>query len=140
MCYVLVMIYNTFFIDNRGINMLVNLKEVLKIAQNENIAIGSFNIYNLETILALKEAVLKTKKPVIVAFGENYINYVPMKVISDSVKTIFNNIDIPIVLHLDHAKNIETIKKDFGSMDMFMKKALYMNPKNIEVLRKKYLV
>ena len=32
MCYVLVMIYNTFFIDNRGINMLVNLKEVLKIA------------------------------------------------------------------------------------------------------------
>ena len=46
--------------------MLVNLKEVLKIAQNENIAIGSFNIYNLETILALKEAVLKTKKPVIV--------------------------------------------------------------------------
>ena len=34
----------------------------------------------------------------------------------------------------------ETIKKDFGSMDMFMKKALYMNPKNIEVLRKKYLV
>lgn len=47
--------------------MLVNLKEVLKIAQNENIAIGSFNIYNLETILALKEAVLKTKKPVIVS-------------------------------------------------------------------------
>ena len=34
----------------------------------------------------------------------------------------------------------ETIKKDFGSMDMFMKKALYMNPKNIEVLRKNYLV
>ena len=34
----------------------------------------------------------------------------------------------------------ETIKKDFGSMNMFMKKALYMNPKNIEVLRKKYLV
>ena len=31
----------------------------------------------------------------------------------------------------------ETIKKDFGSMDMFMKKALYMNPKNIEALTKK---
>lgn len=34
----------------------------------------------------------------------------------------------------------DTIKKDYGSMDMFMKKALYMNPKNIEVLRRKYLV
>lgn len=34
----------------------------------------------------------------------------------------------------------DTIKKDYGSMEMFMKKALYMNPKNIEILRKKYLV
>lgn len=39
--------------------MLVNLKEVLKIAQNENIAIGSFNIYNLETILAFKRGSIK---------------------------------------------------------------------------------
>ena len=31
----------------------------------------------------------------------------------------------------------ETIKKDFGSMDMFMKKALYMNPKNNRSLTKK---
>ena len=90
MCYVLVMIYNTFFIDNRGINMLVNLKEVLKIAQNENIAIGSFNIYNLETILALKEAVLKTKKPVIVAFGENYINYVQPRRIQPGIVWLMN--------------------------------------------------
>ena len=40
----------------------------------------------------------------------------------------------------EKSMDIETIKKDFGSMNMFMKKALYMNPKNIEVLRKKYLV
>lgn len=126
--------------------MLVNLKEVLKIAQNENIAIGSFNIYNLETILALKEAVLKTKKPVIVAFGENYINYVPMKVISDSVKTIFNNIDIPIVLHLDHAKNIETIKKaiDYGFTSVMydgsklsLKENIINTKKVIEIAHKK---
>ena len=34
----------------------------------------------------------------------------------------------------------ETIERDYGSVDRFMKKALYMNPKNIELLRKKYLV
>ena len=34
----------------------------------------------------------------------------------------------------------ETIERDYGSLDRFMKKALYMNPKNIELLRKKYLV
>ena len=34
----------------------------------------------------------------------------------------------------------ETIEKDYGSVEQFMKKALYMNPKTIEALRKKYLV
>ena len=125
--------------------MLVNLKEVLKIAQNENIAIGSFNIYNLETILALKEAVLKTKKPVIVAFGENYINYVPMKVISDSVKTIFNNIDIPIVLHwimLKYRNNKKAIDYGFTSVmydgsKLSLKENIINTKKVIEIAHKK---
>ena len=34
----------------------------------------------------------------------------------------------------------ETIEKDYGSVEQFMKKALYMHPKTIEALRKKYLV
>ena len=34
----------------------------------------------------------------------------------------------------------ETIEKEYGSVEQFMKKALYMNPKTIEALRKKYLV
>ena len=33
-----------------------------------------------------------------------------------------------------------TIEKDYGSVDYFMRKALYMNPKTIEALRNKYLV
>lgn len=34
----------------------------------------------------------------------------------------------------------ETIEQDYGSMDLFMRKALYMTPKALEALRKKYLV
>ena len=33
-----------------------------------------------------------------------------------------------------------TIEKDYGSVELFMKKALYMTPKTIEALRNKYLV
>ena len=40
--------------------------------------------------------------------------------------------------YLDTA--FRTIKKDYGSVDYFMRKALYMNPKTIEALRNKYLV
>lgn len=40
--------------------------------------------------------------------------------------------------YLDTA--FRTIEKDYGSVDYFMGKALYMNPKTIEALRNKYLV
>lgn len=40
--------------------------------------------------------------------------------------------------YLDTA--FRTIEKDYGSVDCFMRKALYMNPKTIEALRNKYLV
>ena len=40
--------------------------------------------------------------------------------------------------YLDTA--FRTIEKDYGSVDYFMRKTLYMNPKTIEALRNKYLV
>ena len=36
--------------------MLINLQEILSMAEKTNSAIGSYNVYNLETILAIKEA------------------------------------------------------------------------------------
>ena len=34
----------------------------------------------------------------------------------------------------------ETIEQDYGSEEVFMRKALYLTPKAIEALRRKYLV
>ena len=34
----------------------------------------------------------------------------------------------------------DTIEKDFGSVEHFLKKALYLTPKAIETLKNKYLV
>lgn len=34
----------------------------------------------------------------------------------------------------------DTIEKDYGSMEGYLRKALYMTPRNIDVLRKKYLI
>lgn len=89
--------------------MLVNLKKVLSMAEKNNSAVGSFNIYNLETILAVKEAIHLTKKPTIISFGESYVSHAPLEVISNIVHTLFDDSDTPVVLHLDHAKNFNTI-------------------------------
>lgn len=90
--------------------MLINLKNILQIAEKNNSAIGSFNVYNLESILALKMAIDTLKTPAIIAFGESYTSHAPLEVISSIVYTLFEKSPIPIVLHLDHAKNLSTIK------------------------------
>lgn len=91
--------------------MLINLQKILSMAEKTNSAIGSYNVYNLETILAIKEAINLTKQPAIIAFGESYISHAPIKVISNIVHTLFKDSPIPITLHLDHAKNFNIINQ-----------------------------
>lgn len=91
--------------------MLVNLKEILSTAEATNSAVGSFNIYNLESILAVKEAIDKTKMPAIIAFGEGYMSHAPIEAVASIVQTLFLTSDTPVVLHLDHCKNYASIAK-----------------------------
>lgn len=89
--------------------MLVNLKEILATAEATNSAVGSYNIYNLETILAVKEAIEQTNMPAIIAFGEGYMSHAPIEAIGNIVNTLFMKSSTPVVLHLDHAKSYASI-------------------------------
>ncbi len=89
--------------------MLINLKKMLEQAIKNNSAIGSFNVYNLESIQAVVEAAQALGKPAIIAFGESYTKHAPLEVIAAIVKKYCTDSEIPYVLHLDHSKNFETI-------------------------------
>lgn len=89
--------------------MLVNLKYVLSRAEAEKKAVPAFNVYDLETIMAVLDASNKSKSPVIISFGESYFNQVPIEIIAEIVKKFAVDYDFDIVLHLDHAKKFESI-------------------------------
>ncbi len=89
--------------------MLINLKNILEQAIKNNSAIGSFNVYNLESIQAVVEAAQDLGQPAIIAFGESYTKHAPLEVIAAIVKKYCTDSEIPFVLHLDHSKNFETI-------------------------------
>lgn len=89
--------------------MLINLKKMLEQAIKNNSAIGSFNVYNLESIQAVVEAAQALGQPAIIAFGESYTKHAPLEVIAAIVKKYCIDSEIPFVLHLDHSKNFETI-------------------------------
>lgn len=89
--------------------MLVNLNTVLRPARLYGYTIGAFNIYSLETVSAVYRAALECQAPVIFAFGERYIDVANIKVIAAMVRAFAEETEIPMVLHLDHCKDLAVI-------------------------------
>ena len=84
--------------------MLVNMTKMLQECKSRNKAVIAFNVYNLETILAVFETANHLKTPVIIAFGEKDMSYAPMEVIACIVSKLSHETETPIALHLDHAQ------------------------------------
>lgn len=89
--------------------MLINLKEMLECAHENDWAIGSFNVYNVESVQAVVAAAQAVGRPAIISFGEAYMKHVPINVIAAIVKEYCDGLGLPFVLHLDHSKRVETI-------------------------------
>jgi fructose-1,6-bisphosphate aldolase class II len=94
--------------------MVVNTIKLLDDAKKGKYAIPQFNINNLEWTKYILEECEILKTPVILGVSESSIKYM------GGYKTVYNmatglmedlNITIPVVLHLDHGKDIEVCKK-----------------------------
>lgn len=91
--------------------MLQNFKKILKDARKNHFAIGGFNTSNLEITQAILEAANKMKSPVIVQATEKALDYSGITNLVDIVKNESMKYEVPICLHLDHAKSLDVIKK-----------------------------
>ncbi len=89
--------------------MLTNSITLLKDARAHARCIPAFNIYNLETAQAAFQAAKLAQKPVIAAFGEGYQENASLPVIAAIVKSLAEQHPYPVVLHLDHCKETDTI-------------------------------
>jgi ketose-bisphosphate aldolase len=91
--------------------MMTNLAALLADARKGKYAVGSFNVYNYETIRGVMEAGKELGYPTIVAFGENYLPNMEPDEVSAIVQAMAKRADIPVALHLDHCKSYDNIMK-----------------------------
>ena len=89
--------------------MLVNLREILRVAEEKNAAVGSFNVCNVESLQAVLAAAEAASTPVIISFGESYDKHMPLEAMAELVKYYAAHTDLPLVLHLDHCKHDKNI-------------------------------
>ncbi len=82
--------------------MLVNLGEILNMAEKGGFAVPAFNVYNMETVMGITAAAEEAKAPVIIqSYSRLFTNeegyYVAPMVLAAAAKA-----SVPICFHLDH--------------------------------------
>ena len=91
--------------------MLVTLKEILEIAEEKNIAIGSFNASGLEAIEAEIAAAEELNLPIIIQFAQCHEPWIPLKTIGPIMVDMAKKATIPVCVHLDHGETLEYLKQ-----------------------------
>jgi len=94
--------------------MLTTLKPVLAKANARNYAVGAFNTNNLEITLAIIEAAVEMRSPVIIQTSEGAVDYAGMSYLRAMVYEAAKA-KVPVVFHLDHGKDLKVVKRAIDS-------------------------
>lgn len=91
--------------------MLVTLNDVLKTAEEKQIAIGSFNTPNLEALQAVIAAAEEEQLPVIIMFAQCHEPWIPVDVIGPIMVDFAKKASVPVCVHLDHGETLDYVQK-----------------------------
>ena len=91
--------------------MLVNLKEILKIAEEDKSAIGMFNATGFDSLQAVIGAAEELNKPVIIAHAEVHNVYIDISMVGPAMVAVAQNAKVPVCVHLDHGTSLDMVYK-----------------------------
>ena len=89
--------------------MLVNLKEILEIAQKEKNAVGMFNATGFDSLQAVIGAAEELNRPVIIAHAEVHNVYNDISFVGPAMIAAAKSAKVPVCVHLDHGTSVEMI-------------------------------
>ncbi len=87
------------------------LRQTVKEALENKVAIGHFNIANLETLHAIVAAAVKLGQPVIIGTAEGERKFIGTEEAAILVKTLRAKYNHPIYLNADHTYSFEGVKE-----------------------------
>ncbi len=91
--------------------MLITLKEILQIAEERKIAVGSFNAPNLESLCAIIGAAEELDVPVILQFAQCHESWIPLSVMGPVMVEMAKAAKVPVCVHLDHGETFEYLQQ-----------------------------
>ena len=118
--------------------MLVSLNNTLKFAEEKNIALGGFNITNLESLRSVLSAAEKLQLPVVLMFAQIHAHMIPLSLIGPSMVRCAEETGIPVTVHLDHGADLAYLRQapDLGFTSIMYDGSQLPYEENLENTRK----
>lgn len=91
--------------------MLINLKEIIDIAEKGNFAIPAFNVYNTETVMGVIKAAEEAKAPVIMQVYPRLLNEEVGYYLCPAIVAAARKATVPVCFHLDHGPSELEVQK-----------------------------
>ena len=113
------------------------IKEIIKEAQEKEYAFGTFDTSNLEVTQAIARAAEVKGAPAMIGVTETALRYAGFLPLVNLIKGIMKESEADLVLHLDHGKDPEIIKKciDEGFESVMIDASHYELEQNIEITK-----
>jgi fructose-bisphosphate aldolase class II len=117
--------------------MLVNLKELLSVAEQKGNAVGMFDVPGLECIQAVIGAAEALDEPVILAHAEVHNPLVDIDLVGPAMLAAARNARVPVCVHLDHGESLPLIDKaiQLGFTSVMIDASTRPFDENVEITR-----
>lgn len=86
--------------------MLLNMKEMLTVAQENKFAVPAFNIGSGQILKAVVESANEKQAPVILAIHPSELEFLEDSFVASCIEEA-NKSNVPMVIHLDHGADKE---------------------------------
>src|ERR1700678_4032130 len=89
---------------------VVSLKEILDLAFAKRYGVGAFNIVDDLTMMAVLDAAVETRSPVIIQVSVKTVKFWGARLLQQTFTELASQRPIPATLHLDHCPDVAVIK------------------------------
>lgn len=91
--------------------MLVNLKEILKNAEEGGYAVGCINTPNMATLRAVVDAAEEMQTPIIIDHAQVHDPLIPIELIGPKMVEYAKQAKVPVCVHLDHGSDYNFVMR-----------------------------
>ena len=91
--------------------LLVNLRDITAIAEQNNMAIGAFNSPSLESARAAIDTAEKLGYPVIIDHAQGHEEITPLDVMGPVLIALAERSTAPVCVHLDHCEDLSYMRR-----------------------------